>query len=401
MKITSVEIFDCEVNRKDSTMVLFNPVIIRVNTDEGVSGIGEVGLAYGNASKAAVGIVRDFAKMILGRDPMKVEELWEFLFRGTFWGMGGGPVVYGGMSAIDIACWDIRGKVMNQPVYQLLGGKTKSSLRTYASQLQYGWGKEYKVHIKPDEYAAVAKKAVAEGYDCIKVDPVVLDKEGKRPQVSPDSWKLYGILTNDQIRLAVDRIAAMRDAVGPDVDIIIEIHSYLGVNSAVQLGRALERFNIFYYEEAIHPLNVDNMALLARSVKIPIATGERIYTRWGYRPFFEKQAIAVIQPDLCLVGGITEGKKICDYANIYDATVQMHACGAPVTTAAALQLEAVIPNFIIHEHHTFALKEAVKELCKYDYQPENGQFAIPDLPGIGQELNDKVMMKDYLIEIVK
>jgi galactonate dehydratase len=116
VKITSVEIFDCEVNRKDPTMVHFNPVIIRVNTDEGISGLGEVGLAYGNASKAALGIARDFAKVVIGRDPLKVEELWEYLFRGTFWAMGGGPVVYGGISAFDIAFWDIRGKAMNQPV---------------------------------------------------------------------------------------------------------------------------------------------------------------------------------------------------------------------------------------------------------------------------------------------
>ena len=400
MKITSVEIFDCEVNRKDPTMVHFNPVLIRVNTDEGISGIGEVGLAYGNASKAAVGIVRDLARVLINRDPLKVEELWEFLFRGTFWGMGGGPVIYGGMSAFDIAFWDIRGKAMNQPVYQLLGGKTKSRLRTYASQLQYGWGKKYQVLVKPEEYAAVAKKAVAEGYDCFKVDPVILDKAGNRPPTSPDAWKLFGILTNDQLQLAVDRIAAMREAVGPAVDIIIEIHSNLGVNSAIQLGRALEPYKIFYYEEPIHPMNVDNMALLARSVNIPIATGERVYTRWGYRPFLEKQALAVIQPDLCLAGGFTEGKKICDYANIYDATVQIHACGAPVTTAAALQLEAVIPNFIIHEHHTYALKEALKELCKYDYQPVNGSFEIPDLPGIGQELNDAVT-KEYLVATIK
>lgn len=400
MKITSVEIFDCEVNRKDPTMTAFNPVLIRVNTDEGVSGIGEVGLAYGNASKAAVGIVRDLGKLVIGRDPMNVEALWEHLFRGTFWGMGGGPVVYGGMSAIDIACWDIRGKALGAPIYQLLGGRTKTDLRTYASQIQFDWGLTYRTLTEPEQYADAARKALAEGYDSVKVDPIMIDRQGRRPVASPEAWNHYGILTADQMKMAVDRVRAIREAVGPDVDIIIEIHSYLGVNSAIQLGRELEQFNIFYYEEPIYPLNVDNMALVARSVNIPLASGERMYTRWGYRPFFEKQALAVIQPDICLAGGITETKKICDYANIYDTTVQIHVCGGPVSTAAALQIEATIPNFIIHEHHTYALKAAIRELCVHDYQPENGQYHAPDLPGLGQELNDDVV-KDYFVGAVK
>ncbi len=400
MKITSIEIFDCEVNRKDKRLILFNPVFVRVNTDEGISGIGEVGLAYGNASKAAVGIARDFGRILLGKDPLKIEGIWEELLRYTFWGQGGGPVVYGGISAFDIALHDIRGKTFNAPIHTLLGGKNKETLRTYASQIQYGWDDIYQTLTEPEQYAAVAKAAVAQGYDAIKVDPIILDKDGNRPRTSPDDYKLRTVLTHDRLTLAVNRIQAIREAVGDAVDIIVEIHSVLGVNAAIQLGRALEPYRIFYYEEPVEPLNVDNMALVARSVDIPIATGERIYTRWGYRPFFEKQALGVIQPDICLAGGITETKKICDYAHIYDAAVQIHVCGGPVSTAAALQLEAVIPNFIIHEHHTHGLKPAVRELCRYDYQPVNGQLTVPDLPGLGQELNDEVV-KDYLAYTIR
>lgn len=394
-------------------MAKFNPVIIRINTDQGISGIGEVGLAYGKGSQAAVGMIKDLAPMFIGKDPMDMEALWEMIFRGTFWGMGGGPVIYGALSALDIACWDIRGKALKAPVYELLGGKCKNSVRAYASQIQFDWGIHYKALKTPEEYAEAARHALAEGYDCVKVDPIMLDHNGNRPHalrgLNPSAedaagdgafeshtWNLFGILTEDQLQMAVDRVAAVRKAVGSKIDIIIEIHSYLGVNSAIQLGRALEPFKIFYYEEPVHPLNIDNMARVARDVKIPVASGERIYTRWGYRPFFEKQALAVIQPDLCLCGGITEGKKICDMANTYDTTVQIHVCGAPVSTAAALQIEAVIPNFLIHEHHTYALKSAIRELCKYDYQPVNGKFVIPTLPGIGQELNDQVI-KDYLV----
>ena len=145
--------------------------------------------------------------------------------------------------------------------------------------------------------------------------------------------------------------------------------------------------NCYFYEEAVHYLNAALQKEVAEGVKIPMAAGERIYTRWGYRPYLESQALSVIQPDLGLVGGITEGKKVCDYAYVYDATVQMHVCGSPVATAAALQLEAVIPNFIIHEHHTNAIKAYNRAICVQDYQPVNGRFHVPDEPGLGIELN--------------
>ncbi|EEO5256710.1 mandelate racemase/muconate lactonizing enzyme family protein, partial [Salmonella enterica] len=149
MKITSIEVFDCELKKRDQTMSSYNPVLIRVNTDSGLSGIGEVGLAYGAGAKAGVGIIRDLAPLIVGEDPLNIEKIWEFFFRKTFWGMGGGNVFYAGMSAIDIALWDIKGKYLGVPVYQLLGGKTNEKLRTYASQLQFGWGDKRQILVTP------------------------------------------------------------------------------------------------------------------------------------------------------------------------------------------------------------------------------------------------------------
>ena len=394
MKITKIEIFDCEVNRRDPTTNL-NPVLCRIHTDEGITGLGEAGLAYGAGAKAAVGILRDLGKRIIGKDATRVEEIWEQLFRCTFWGMSGGPVFYAGMSAIDIALWDIKGKMLNAPIYQMLGGKTNDNLRTYASQLQFGWDKQFRVFTEPKDYADAARKAVSEGYDAIKVDPIMHNREGKNRIHDRTAGSLWGIMRHDDIAMGRERLAAMRDAVGPEVDIILEIHSLLGTNSAIQFARAVEDLDIFFYEEPIHPMNSDNFAKVANNVNMPVATGERSYTRWGYRPLFEKQAVAVIQPDLCLVGGITEGKKVCDYANLYDATVQVHVCGGPVSTAASLQVEAAIPNFIIHEHHTYAIKECVIELCTNDWQPSNGQYPVPELPGLGQELNESIV-KDYL-----
>ncbi|SBW08503.1 putative MR-MLE-family protein [uncultured delta proteobacterium] len=401
MKITSVEIFDCNVRSKDSSLNYFNPVLMRVNTDEGISGIGEAGLAYGSGSNAAVGILKDLCPRLIGKDPMNIEAIWENYFRGTFWGMSGGPIFYAGMSAIDIALWDIKGKKLGAPIYQLIGGKTNEKLRTYASQLQFGWGPDQTALFDPKDYAEAARKAVAEGFDCIKVDPIQF--YGTTPEensLSNPKQSYYGLLLAEDIKRAYGRLKAMREAVGPDVDIILEVHSLMGTNAAIQLARAVQDLNIFYYEEPVHPMNSSAFARVTNNVTMPVSTGERSYTRWGYRDLFEKQAVAVIQPDACLAGGITETKKICDYANLYDATVQVHVCGGPVSTAASLHIETAIPNFIIHEHHTIALKQRIIELCKYNYQPENGYFKVPELPGLGQELNDAIV-KEYLACTIK
>ncbi len=384
MKVTSVEVFDINVPKSPA----WHPIMVRVNTDEGISGLGEVGLAYGTGHSAGAGMVKDLAQgFVLGADPFKIEKLWEAMFRGTFWATGGGPVVFGGMSAIDIAMWDIKGKALGLPVYQLLGGKTNDKLRTYASQIQFGWEADWLMLGKPEEYADAARKAVAEGYDCVKIDPIMLDREGKR------DLDLRNIFRSDRLREYYERVKAVRDAVGPDVDIILEVHSLSSATTGIQLGQAWEELNCMYYEEPVIYLNTALQEKVARRVRIPMAAGERIYTRWGYRAYFEKQTLDVIQPDLCLVGGITEGKKVCDYANIYDIGVQVHVCGSPISTAAALQLEAVIPNFLIHEHHTHAIKAYNRELCKQDYQPARGAYTAPDKPGLGLEMNDAVVSK--------
>jgi len=386
MKITSVDVILVTLGRAATESSPWNPTIIRINTDEGISGYGEMGLTYGRAKDAAYGMAQDFGRMILGMDPMNNEQIWDKLHRSTFWGLGNGAVVISAISAIDIALWDIKGKALGVPCCQLLGGKTNQELRAYASQIQFDWGKESRCLVRPEEYADAGRKALADGYDAVKVDPVGFDSKGV--------WyghKTYGIMDQKHLRLSVDRLAALREAVGPDVDIIVELHAKTDANSAVQFARAIEEFNCFYYEEPTGPMNAGNMDYVSRNIKIPVASGERIYTRWGFRPFLEDHALQVIQPDLGNTGGLTEGKKICDMAHIYDVPVQLHICGGPIATAAALQLEAVIPNYLIHEHHAAALLEENIRSCKYDYQPENGYFTVPDRPGIGQELSDEAL----------
>mgnify|MGYP002609462073 FL=1 len=392
MKITSVE---CYLGDKG----LGGFVTVKVNTDEGISGFGEAGLAYGKCSEAAFGQCQDFARMVLGMDPFNTEEIWEHLHRHTFWGMGGGVVVTSAMAAIDTACWDIKGKALNMPVYKLIGGKTNKKLRAYASQLQFGWrtliekNDALTLLYDPKDYYDVVKDAMAEGYDAVKIDPVFAPLE-ERPMaevMATQGNQIRGCYREHDLTRSVERIAAAREAGGPDLDIIVEIHSLLDANTAALLGQALEPYRIMYYEEPTMPCNPGVFKHIKERCKLPLATGERSYTRWGFRQFFEDRTLDIIQPDLCNTGGITETKKICDMAQVYDVGVQIHVCGGPIATAAALQVEAAIPNFVIHEEHNANLLKVFKEAGKYYHAPVNGFYEVPELPGIGQEMSEQAM----------
>ena len=375
---------------------MWRPILCRIHTDEGIYGDGEAALAYGIASPAAAGMIRDLATLIIGMDPLDSEVIWDKLYKSTFWGQNGGPVVFAGISALDIALWDIKGKVFNVPVYKLLGGKRRDNLRTYASQLQFGWSDHAETLTTLDEYREVSKKAVAEGYDAIKIDFFTYAPEDGRRYTDEDCTRL---LSPKLVDVVESRVAAVREAIGPNVDIIMENHSRPDAQSAVQLGRAVQKYNIFYFEEPNTP-NPKTAKFISSKLSMPIAHGERVYSRWQYAPFFEDQSIQVIQPDLGNCGGLTEGKKICDMAYVYDISVQAHVCASPLSTAVALHLESVIPNFVIHEHHTNNLKPWNKELCTVDWQPVDGKFKVPEGPGLGCEFTDKVLNTENKI-IVK
>ena len=392
MKITQIDIMTPHIQENP----MWRPILCRIHTDEGIYGDGEAALAYGIASPAAAGMIRDLATLIIGMDPLDSEVIWDKLYKSTFWGQNGGPVVFAGIYALDIALWDIKGKVFNVPVYKLLGGKRRDNLRTYASQLQFGWSDHAETLTTLDEYREVSKKAVAEGYDAIKIDFFTYAPEDGRRYTDEDCTRL---LSPKLVDVVESRVAAVREAIGPNVDIIMENHSRPDAQSAVQLGRAVQKYNIFYFEEPNTP-NPKTAKFISSKLSMPIAHGERVYSRWQYAPFFEDQSIQVIQPDLGNCGGLTEGKKICDMAYVYDISVQAHVCASPLSTAVALHLESVIPNFVIHEHHTNNLKPWNKELCTVDWQPVDGKFKVPEGPGLGCEFTDKVLNTENKI-IVK
>ena len=390
MKITQVDIFVPKVEGMP-----WRPVLCRIYTDEGIYGDGEAALAYGIASPAAVGMIQDLAQLIIGMDPLDNEVIWDKLYKTTFWGQNGGPVVFSGISAVDIALWDIKGKAFNVPVYKLLGGKRRDNLRTYASQLQFGWSDHWEEMRTLEDYQEVSKKAVAEGYDAIKIDFFTYDPVDGHKYTDEDCTRL---LAPKYVNIVEERVAAVREAVGPNIDIIMENHSRPDAQSAVQLGRAVQKYNIFYFEEPNTP-NPKTAKFISSKLNMPISHGERVYSRWQYAPYFEDQSIQVIQPDIGNCGGLTEAKKICDMAYVYDISVQAHVCASPLSTAVALHLESVIPNFVIHEHHRNNLLQINKDLCTVDWQPVNGKFKVPEGPGLGCEFTDKVLKTENKITV--
>ncbi|GAA2179621.1 mandelate racemase/muconate lactonizing enzyme family protein [Brooklawnia cerclae] len=382
MKITQVEVF--HVHTRTTTRQ--RPILLRIDTDEGIHGVGEVGLAYGVGGSAGAAIVKEYAARIIGHDPFQTERIWEDFFKHTFWGQGGGTVVFAGISGIDIALWDIKAKALGVPVYQLLGGRVNDRVRAYASQTQLGWQHPVRISLPTTEaYAQEAVRAIEDGYDAIKVDVLANAADGTRA-----TERLTGRLSQATLRLGVERLEAIRAAVGDFVDIIVENHANTDTGSAIQFAQAIEPLDIYFYEEVNTPLNPELTRRVKEKTVIPLAGGERIYTRWGYRPFIEARSLDVIQPDIGSCGGLTEFAKIAAAAHTYDITVQAHTAGTAIAELAAVHAETAIPNFIIHEHHQKTLLDEYKELVDRDVQPVDGYFTAPEEPGLGVDFTQYV-----------
>ncbi len=383
MKVTKIEVFTAPPPRS-----WMSPVMVRINTDEGISGIGEIALAYGLGGEAGAHMTKEMAQfLILGQDPFQIELLWEKMFRDTFWGQGGGPVVYGAISGIDEALWDIKGKALNVPVYELLGGKCRDKLRLYAN----GW---YIGATEPEEFGEKAAGVVEDGYSAMKFDPFAIRPDG--------SWGYPDrVIERDMARCVYDRVKAVREAVGPDVEILIECHGNLGTTSAIQIGQRLEELDPFFYEEPVDALNVDSMKKVSECINVPIAAGERLYSRYHFRKYIEDQVLDILQPDVGLAGGITETKKIASYAETYNLVVAPHNCAGPVATAAAVQVDACTTNFIIQEWFPCFLDDHYA-LVTDPLEPKavDGYYEIPHKPGLGVELNEEAI-KDHDCMVVE
>ena len=382
MKITDVEIYLFEFSPA------FHPVICRINTDEGIYGYGEVGLAMGAVIDAACGIVKDFAKLIIGLDPMDNEVIWEKLFKTSYWGQGGGGVIFSGISAIDMALMDIKGKALGVPVYKLLGGKYRQELRCYASQLQAGWKKDAPAG-SPADYARNALDAVEDGYDAIKIDFMRIGEDGK----SNPYDRFQGVIGKRDLDMIESRVRAVREAVGDKVDLILENHCATTSISGLQTAELCEKYGVFFIEEAATPLIYKMHKDLTTRTNVPIASGERVYSRWGFAPYITEGCLQIIQPDIGNCGGLSEAKKICDMAHAYDITMQAHVWASPIMVAASLHLETAVPNFLIHETHRGTVMSPCRDMCEIINEPVNGLTRVSETPGIGNELSARAISK--------
>ena len=372
MKVVGAKIYLVDIGGR-------RPILVQVLTDEGISGVGDAAVAYGAGATAAAGMIKDLAEgMLLGKDPFRIEALWSEMYDHSFWAKGGGPIVFAGISAIEQALWDIKGKALGVPVYEMLGGKFRDKARVYAN----GWSFRC---VTPDEFAREAERVVRDGYTALKLYPLA----------SPDPATPDGLLRHVSLRaidreaedLAVARVKAVRDAVGPDVDVLLDMSAELTTDAVIRIGQQVEEFDIFFFEEPVDPFDVEALKKVSDRVNIPIAVGERLYTRYGFRPVMERHAADILQPDIGNTGGIMETKKIAAMAEAYNMRIQPHTCASPVATAAALQLDACIANFIIQELYPYRAPEHFQIVDRApEWDVQDSYLPIPDRPGLGVEL---------------
>lgn len=373
MKITAINIYLAPIDGR-------SPVIIETLTDEGITGLGEAALAYGSAAGAACAMISEMAeRFVIGRDPFEAEAIYADLYDHTFWAKGGGPVVYAAISAIEQTLWDIKARALDVPVYELLGGKMRSDLRVYAN----GWS--FRANT-PRDVAIAAEKAVAAGYDALKMYPLSeVDPNHPNGIFRHVSQRRYDRAMRDH---AVEMVRAVRKAVGPDVDLMVDMSAELSADAIVQVGRALEEFDLLFLEEPVEPTNIDALKTVSEKLTVSIATGERLYSRYGFRDVIASQAAGILQPDIGNTGGLWETKKIAAMAEAYSLRVAPHVCAGPVASAVALHLDASLPNFLIQELYPFRVPEHFAVVDDpVEPRVKNGKVSLPSGPGYGVKLN--------------
>ena len=351
-------------------------VFIKVETDvPGLIGWGEASVEA--KPRALVGCVADMAPMIIGEDPRHVEKCWQILYRSGFWRLG--IIGLSVISGIDQALWDIKGKELGRPVYELLGGPVRDKVRVYT---HFGGA-------TPDKQARAAEKKIAAGWTAIKTVPNPITK-------AVDSPKL--------VRDAAEKLRITREAMGDDVDLLLDAHGRLSPQMAIQYARAFEPFGIFFFEEPSQAENPAAMAPIARATTIPIATGERLFTRYGFREILENKAASLLQPDTCHAGGISEVLKIGRMAETYYAGLAPHNPYGPVATAACIQVDLVAQNFVIQEMIDPETAPEAMEFVKDPLPIVNGYIERPDRPGIGVEVDEVACARrkpDFSLEAVR
>jgi galactonate dehydratase len=364
MKITKIEQF---FPRKRTRLV-------KITTDEGLVGWGETTLEGRPRSTCAA--VEEMADYLVGKDPLRIEHHWQHLYRSSFF--RGGPVVMSALSGIDQALWDIAGKAFGVPSYRLMGGEVRDRIRVYAH-----WG----IHdLSPeglDRSRARLETLQTMGYTAYKGGPGGTWRAHEPPAV---------------IDGFVKRAYLMREWVGPDIELCFDFHGKMTPGLAVEVCQELKGMRPMFVEEPVPQENVDALKLVSDQVPFPIATGERLLTRWGFREIFEKHAVSLIQPDGSHVGGISELKKVANMAEVYYMHIMPHCAIGPVAFAACMQVDAVVPNFLIQEQVDACLGEG---LLQHDWIVKDGFIDLPAKPGLGFDIDEDAAERtiDYAEEL--
>jgi len=339
-------------------------LFLKIETDEGITGWGEP-VIEGKATtvKAAVDELMEY---LIGKDPMHIEDHWNVMYRAGFY--RGGPILMSAIAGIDQALWDIKGKFYNAPIYQLLGGKARDSIKVYS------WiGGD-----RPAEVGLAAQKMVEQGFLAVKMNA---------------TEELEYVDSYSKIDQAVKRISAVRDAVGADVGIGIDFHGRVHKPMAKILAKELEPYHPMFIEEPVLPENNEALREIANHVSIPIATGERMFSKWQFKTLLKEGYADIIQPDVSHAGGITECKKIISMAEAFDVAAAPHCPLGPIALAACLQVDATCHNAFIQEQSLGIHYNQVSDLLDYltdktVFKYEAGYVKIPDKPGLGINVNE-------------
>ena len=345
-------------------------LFVKIETDEGIAGWGECYTQL-DRDKNIRQHVDDLGRYLVGRDPFNIKH-FTFMVYNDFAGRRGSMDLYCALSGLEQAMWDVAGKKLGVPVYKLLGGACRDKIRVYAN----GW---YSGTATPEEHAEKALATVERGFTAMKFDPF------------PGPWRLYIDKKDEQA--AVENVRAVREAVGPDVDILIEVHRRLSPMNAIRVSRMMEAFHPFWYEEPVPSENPAALAEVRRQTRIPVVTGEALYTKADFRDIFEQRAADIINPDVCNCGGILELKEIAAMAEPNYVAVSPHNYNSTtVGLAATIQVSACIPNFLITEYFV-NFEETGNEVAVNPFRVENGYIALPAAPGLGIELKEEELLK--------
>jgi len=337
--------------------------LVKITTDNGITGWGETTLE--GKPKSTVAAVEELSEYLIGKDPLRIEHHWQHIYRSAFF--RGGVILMTALSGIDQALWDIAGKHYGVPTHKLLGGAVRDRIRVYAH-----WG----IGSLTDEGKARAKERLDSlqkkgGYKAFKSGPGGKWRAHEPPAVIDEF---------------VERAYLMREWVGPDVELCFDFHGKMTPGLAIEVCHELKGMRPMFVEEPVPQENVDALKLVSDHVSFPIATGERLLTRWGFREIFEKQAVAYLQPDTSHTGGITELKKIANMAEVYYMHIMPHCAIGPVAFSASLQVDAVVPNFLVQEQVDSGLGAG---LFKEDWVVKDGHIELPTKPGLGFEIDEK------------